>query len=304
MLKRFLRLVLPNPFKRLLKRSKKQGKRQFLILWNRGMGDIALGLYGLCLRIREYIPNAQITFLTRSDLEEAFKLLENVNVIIDPNMVRGQPYSIDSRLDTSQYDMILLKPDPTYWLRDQIGKVIPRLCWNSALDTPIQHKKCVGIHVSTETGSYYGYEKNWPKIKWKELIGKLTQEMGYEVILFGLAKDADFEMCQVRDLRGKTTLFEMISVIKNECAYLIAPDSGVLSLVYYIDASFPLKIISLWSDPRQGILKAKVGSPNPLLTHSPLVKEDLSTLPVQDVLACIENFSEASAIEDLQTLQI
>ncbi|MFI5334554.1 MAG: hypothetical protein ACHQT8_05250, partial [Chlamydiales bacterium] len=79
----------------------------------------------------------------------------------------------------------------------------------------------------------------------------------------------------------------MLSVIKNRCSTLIVPDSGVLSLTYFLNASFPLKMISLWSDPRQGVLKQNVPSPNPTLVHTPLLAkmEDLRTLSPQEVAA-------------------
>jgi hypothetical protein len=284
MLKRLLRKILPNPFTRLLIKAHKKGQRRFLIIWNRGMGDIALGLYGLNKRIREIIPTAEITYLTRPDLEEAFHLLSGVNVIVDPKMVRQKPYTIDRHLDRLQYDVIIEKPDPTYWLSDQIGKITPKLVLNNHLDQPVYDKKrCVGMHVFTETGDYYGYEKNWPVESWKKLIEELTKQ-GYEVLLFGLKPDDNFAMPKVTDLRGKTSVLEMISIIKNRCSHLIAPDSGVLSLIYYIDEAFPLKIISLWADPMQGILKAGVPSPNPMLVHKPLISSSLRDLKVADAL--------------------
>ena len=284
MLKRLLRKILPNPFTRLLVKAEKKGHKRFLLIWNRGMGDIALGLYGLNKRIREIIPDADITYLTRPDLEEAFHLLKDIHVIVDPKMVRQKPYTIDRHLDRLQYDVIIEKPDPTYWLADQIGKVTPKLVLENNIDHPFHEKKpCVGMHVFTETGDYYGYDKNWPVESWKKLIEELTKQ-GYEVLLFGLKPDDTFAMPGVTDLRGKTSILEMISIIKNRCTHLIAPDSGVLSLIYYIDDAFPLKIISLWADPMQGILKAGVASPNPMLIHKPLISSRLSDLKVADAL--------------------
>lgn len=284
MLKRLLRKILPNPLNRLLIKAKKRGQKRFLLIWNRGMGDIALGLYGLNKRIREVIPDAEITYLTRPDLEEAFYLLDDVEVIVDPQMVRGKPYVIDRHLDRSHYDIIIEKPDPTYWLEDQIGKVVPRLTLSKNLDHALVDKKsCIGMHVFTETGEFYGYEKNWPMEYWKKLIEELI-EKGFEVLLFGLKADDNFHMPGVVDLRGKTSVLEMISIIKNRCSHLIAPDSGVLSLIYYIDDAFPLKLISLWADPGQGILKAGVDSPNPMLVHKPLISDRLSDLKVSEAL--------------------
>ena len=82
MLKRLWKKFGPNPLDQKLKRAVKQECRRILIPWNRGLGDIALGLYALVYRIRKAIPDARITFVTRPDLAEGFKLLDNVETII------------------------------------------------------------------------------------------------------------------------------------------------------------------------------------------------------------------------------
>ena len=66
---------------------------------------------------------------------------------------------------------------------------------------------------------------------------------------------------------------------------MIVPDSGVLSLAYFINADFPLQITSLWSDPKQGVLKQNVASPNARLVHRALIANegDLRQLAVQEV---------------------
>ncbi|NRA89707.1 MAG: hypothetical protein HRU43_00980, partial [Simkaniaceae bacterium] len=40
---------------------------------------------------------------------------------------------------------------------------------------------------------------------------------------------------------------------------------------YYVDASYPIRVVSLWADPKQGVLRQKVDSPNPEFAHIPLV---------------------------------
>jgi hypothetical protein len=73
--------------------------------------------------------------------------------------------------------------------------------------------------------------------------------------------------------------------MKNVCSALVLPDGGLLSLIYYLDCSFPLKVLSLWNDC-QGVLKQKVPSPNPQLCHRPLVAgfRDFSSLKAEAVL--------------------
>ena len=76
------------------------------------------------------------------------------------------------------------------------------------------------------------------------------------------------------------------AVIKNRCRYLLVPDSGVLSMAYYMNVSFPIDIVSLWADTKQGVLKQNVSSPNPFLRHIPLIAQDkdLRTVKTSTVL--------------------
>lgn len=295
MFKKLWRKYGINSFDSLLKRAERNGDTRFLVCWNRGLGDIPLGLYALSYRIRELVPNAQITFVTRSDLLDGFKLLEGVNAVADPEWKRGIAFDLDKTflntgLCRTDFDVILERPDPTNWLMWQLGKLVPRLNWCAEWDSLCQrfslnpNKKYVGVHVQTETN--YAYEKNWPLEYWKECLKKIHLEYGAHVILFGFAPNPFLEGEGIVDLRGKTSLFEMLSIIKNHCNYLLVPDSGVLSIAYYINASFPIEIVSLWADPRQGVLKQNVASPNPQLCHRALIAEnkDLRTVSVESAL--------------------
>jgi ADP-heptose:LPS heptosyltransferase len=285
----------PNPLDRLLRLASRKGQNRFLICWNRGLGDIALGLYALVYRIRQYVPDAEITFLTRSDLQEGFSLLEGVRIFVDPTWKRGVAFNLETSLQTlslsqKEFDLILEHPDPTRWLMWQLGKLTPHLQWKEEWDLLCSqfsidpNKPCIGAHVHTETR--YAYEKNWPFDQWRTLFEKTTGEHGAQVLLFGFTPHPCFEMEGVIDLRGKTSLHQMLSLIKNRCHSLIVPDSGVLSLVYFLNCTFPLKVISLWADPRQGILKQNVSSPNRGLIHHPLIapKGDLRTISAEQVL--------------------
>jgi ADP-heptose:LPS heptosyltransferase len=279
MLKRLWRCYAPNPFDRLLKNAQKNNQKKILIAWNRGLGDIPLGLYALIYRIRQYVPDAQITFLTRADLQDGFRLLPNIQVLTAQEWRRGAPISIEHSLHRlglrpAQYDLIIPKADPTWWVRWQIGSLIPRLSWNPEWDLLWkkfllnENEAYVGMHVQTET--QYGYEKNWPLEYWMKLIDRLDKKYGKKVILFGLKPSASFDSKNVIDLRGKTSFYETLSIIKNKCSHLVVPDSGILSIAYYLDIDFPIRIVSLWADPRQGVLKQNVPSPNPSLIHIPV----------------------------------
>ena len=68
---------------------------------------------------------------------------------------------------------------------------------------------------------------------------------------------------------------------------MIAPTGAYACYMHIFDARFPLDVISLWSDPRQGVLLQGCPSPNPLLRHVPLVGRDeqARNIPVDAVLS-------------------
>lgn len=283
-----------NELGRILERAARRDERRFLVFWNRGLGDIALGLYALFARIREAVPAAEIAVLTRSELAEAFALFDVQRVIVDPALARGDRDGFAAAiarlgLKAADFDVVLDRPDPTRWLTSQLGTIVPRLAWRPEYDA-LRGKfglggarTHVGVHASAETARFYGYGKDWPPESWRALFDGLA---GESCVLFGHAPEPRFDGAGLADLRGRTTLLELLSVVKNRCRVLVAPDSGLLTMAYYLDCAFPLTIVSLWSDPRQGVLKQGVPSPNPLLRHVPLVGdgEDVRRIPAGEVL--------------------
>lgn len=300
MFRTFSRKFLPNRFDWMLKKTAKNGGRRILLGWNRGLGDIALGLYAMVTRIRELVPNAEITFVTRENLKDGFSLLEGVKTIIDPTWKRGEDCKIDEAIK-NQYDLVIEKPSPTDWAAWQRGVLTPRLKWESKND-PLYEKYnlpkdaiYVGIQVSAETN--YGLWRNWPIRYWQQLIDTL-EEMGVEVLLFGYGLEPQFKNRNITDLRGKTNLFELLSIIKHRVYGLVLPDSGISSMVYYLDVQFPIRQVTLWADPNHGILKQNVPSPNPLLKHKPLISsvKDLSTVKVEAVIESLFPIEKTGAI--------
>jgi ADP-heptose:LPS heptosyltransferase len=291
-------LRLFNPFDRLLKRARKEQGTRILLCWNRGLGDIPLGLYALVHRIKTIIPQAHITFITRSDLSAGFEMLEGVTTYVAKEWKRGVAFDLDATLlslslNRSDFDLLIEHPDPTKWVSWQLGTLTPKLSWKPSWDllsksfslTPDQ--TYIGVHVQTET--HYGYEKNWPQEYWRLFFQRVIEEKKCRILLFGVGTSPVFEGEGIIDLRGKTTLLEMFCIIKNHCHFLVVPDSGVLSITYYIDASFPIRIVSLWADPWQGVLKQNVASPNPLLCHTPLIakQRDLRSVLVDTVMEAL-----------------
>lgn len=280
MFRTFFRTIRPNPFDRLLKQAAKKNKRTFLIEWNRGLGDIALGLYAIKERICQFIENPKIVFITRESLEEGFSFLEGVETIVSPTWERNKPYdAYDAlqalKIDSKTFDVIIQKPDPTYWVKWQLRSLTPKLKWNPKHDLTDSKfsidwaQKYIGVQLEIETN--YNVWRDYPIEKYAELFDRIEKKTDRKILLFGKTKTHSFKGRHIIDLRGKTNLYELIFLIKKCCNHLILPDSGILSFVYYLDVAFPIHIISLWADPKQGILKQGVPSPNPQLTHTPII---------------------------------
>ncbi len=296
MFKSFLRMFMKNPFDAELENGVEKGAKTLLLTWNRGLGDIPLGIYALVHRIKEFIPAAEITFLTRQDLALGFELLNTGKVFSVPSWKRGVPFELEKSLrevglEKAAFDLIIENPDPTQWVKWQLGSLIPRLQWKKEWDQ-LSAKydlkgKYLGVHVHSETT--YGYQKNWDQEKWRDFFKSWQAQSDIPILLFGFSKTPLYLFENMLDLRGETSLFEMLSIIKNYCSHLVVPDSGVLSITYYLDLSFPINIVSLWADPRQGVLKQNVPSPNSLLEHHPLIGEDknINTIRVEQLLEAL-----------------
>lgn len=289
------RLLLPNPFDSMLKACARRGGKKVLLRWNRGLGDIALGLYAMIQRIREIIPDAEISFLTRPNLRDGFSLLRDIRVLIDPDLKRGEKSYLHRSLqkigiDPKSFDLLIENPSPTDWVPWQRGKVTPRLQSNVLNEKEFEKFDLpsgfiyVAVQAIVETN--YGSWRNWPLAYWEQLFSRLEQFPRVKVILFGSDDKTEFTGRNLIDLRGKTSLYEMLSIVRFRCHHIILPDSGILSMVYYLDHQFPIHVISLWADPNHGILKQAVASPNLQLVHHPLIgtSRDLSTVSVDQMM--------------------
>jgi hypothetical protein len=294
--------VQGDAFDRALRIAARADRREFAFAWNRGLGDIALGLCPLFARIRARMPDSRITVLTRADLADAFRLTDADRIVVIPGLARGAPVDLVAAARALDVPLaagatLFADADPTRWLEGRRREHPPILHWNpewdamaDALVASADGVVTIGAHVASETARYYGYVKDWPATAWGELIARFPAGRGMRWVLFGHTAEAAFPQANVCDLRGRTDFLELLAVLRTRCRILVAPDSGVLTMAYYLAGRVPLHIVSLWSDPRQGVLKQDCASPNPLLRHTSLVgrDEDVRNIAVAEVAAAIE----------------
>ncbi len=290
------------PFERTLDAATRAGTRDFVFGWNRGLGDIALGLVPLFRRIRAAVPAARIEVYTRDELVAGFALTDCDAVHAVPGLARGPAVDVAAAAAAlgralPANAVIFADPDPTRWLDGQRTTYPPLLRWDARWDTladaivaPAPAGITIGAHVSSETARYYGYVKDWPVAHWRALVARYRDRGDLRWLLFGHAPESTIAGENVIDLRGRTDLASLLAVIRTRCRVLIAPDSGILTLAYYLAGTQDLDVISLWSDPRQGVLKQRCPSPNPRLVHTPLVgpDEDVRALPVERVASALD----------------
>src|SRR4029453_2100024 len=273
--------VAGNALDRAVRRAMRGPKRDFLFCWNRGLGDVALCLVPIFARVRRDVPGARITVVTRPDLEEPFRLTDADRVVGIPGLARDTKLALPdlthAGLEPERFAAVFTDPDVNRWLHGRRSEFPPVLRWDPAWDAlaaplvPSAPQKIrIGAHVSAETSAYYGYGKDWEPASWRTLFARTADLPHIEWLLLGHNAERRYEGAHVTDLRGRTRYLEMAAIIHRRCRLLVAPDSGVLATAYYLDARFSLDIISLWSDPRQGVLLQGCPSPNPLLRHVPL----------------------------------
>ena len=288
-------------FDHALARSRHERRNAFLFYWNRGMGDVALCLVPLFARIRREAPGARIAVITREELKEPFELTGIDEVHVIPGLQREARIDLSRAcaalgIDFDAFGTVFDYPDPNRWLEGRRHEYPPTLSWNPKWDihadralTVLRERIVIGAHVHSETAGYYGYVKDWPAAAWQALFARFGEADDVHWVILGRTTEQPYEGANISDLRGRTDFAELMSIIKNRCRLLVAPDSGVLTMTYYLDVAFPLDVISLWSDPRQGILRQACRSPNPLLRHVPLygAREDVRNLPVAVVESAV-----------------
>ena len=290
------------PFERALARGARAKRDRVVFYWNRGLGDIALGLVPMFARAKARLPGAAIEVVTRADLAEPFRLTDASAIHVVPGLGRGEPIGAATACARLAADpragaLAIDAPDPTRWLAVARASAPPRFRWSAefdALAAPFvsrdDDRPWIAVHASTETARHYRYVKDWPDEHWRALFDAMAARRDARFVLVGFARKPPFDAPNVVDLRGRTRFLEMLALVRTRCSALVAPDGGVLNAVYFLDASFPITVVSLWSDPRQGLLKSRAPSPNPHLVHVPLVgeRDDVRTIAPADVLAALD----------------
>ena len=298
----------PDPMAALAE-AKRRGTRRVILAWNKGLGDIALGIVGLVVLIRDALPRAEVVVLTREDLAEAFTLVPGVDAVhAVPGWRReasrwGSPTEAVVAAAAAKVGALtegtLVLPDVRWgpWWAAQVGRFVPRLLWRrewDALAEPLVgpaggERRRLAIHVDSETGYFYRYNKNWGSRRWRDLFAMVGAEAPPRIFLLGKAVGERFALPFVVDLRGRTGLREALAVILST-GVCIAPDSGLLTFAYFLDVARPLSLISLWASAEHGILRYGVDSPNPRLRHAPLVGRggDIMTIEVAEVARSLE----------------
>lgn len=301
--------VRGTPFDRALARAARDGRSDFVFGWNRGLGDIALGLVPLFSRIRKAAPGSRIEVFTRAELADAFALTDADAVHAVAGLERGVPIDVAAEaarlgIAIPPSAIVFADPDPTRWLDGRRQEHPPVLHWpprwNAQADALVQRfdgEIVIGAHVHSETARYYGYVKDWPADRWHSLFDRFPASRSVRWLVLGNAQGPAFAHPNVIDLRGRTSFPALLAAIRNRCRILVAPDSGILTAAYYLDGDFPLDVVSLWSDPRQGVLKQGCASPNPRLRHVPLLApaEDMRNLTVDAVARAVDAALEACA---------
>jgi len=298
-------------FDRALRRAELSGCHRFLFGWNRGLGDVGLGLTPFFERIRRAFGDSRIDVVTRADLEPVFTLAGADSIRVVSGLKRGAALELEAEarrlgIDPRSYAGAFNNPDLRRWAHSARQTVAPRLHWPAGFDGLSERfaelrdpGPWVGVHVRSETAQFYRYVKDWPAERWPRLFESVQAKIPARFVLLGIANDGELARPGVVDLRGRTTLLEALCLVRTRLKVLVAPDSGVLSLVYLLDMEKDLDVVSLWADPRQGVLKLGQPSPNARLRHHPLVGqgEDIANISVQEVSAAIVAALERKAEE-------
>src|SRR4029450_5312304 len=117
---------------RAVRRAAAGPRRDFLFFWNRGLGDIALGLVPVFARVRRDVPGARISVVTRPELKEPSAPTGADAVVTIAGLARDERVTLaDLRaiagLELDRCAAVFEDPDVNRWLRGRRAEVPPRV---------------------------------------------------------------------------------------------------------------------------------------------------------------------------------
>src|SRR4030095_3555432 len=152
---------------RAVRRAAAGPRRDFLFFWNRGLGDIALGLVPAFARVRRDVPGARVIVVTRPELKEPVALNDADSVRTTAGLARGERVTLaDLRAiagpELDRCAAVFEDPDVNRWLLGRRHEFSPLLRRRPAW-CPLSDRVApaaaggvyVGAHVSAEKTQYY-----------------------------------------------------------------------------------------------------------------------------------------------------
>src|SRR5512142_879917 len=124
---------------RAVRRAAADSRRDFLICWNRGLGDVALCLVPVFARIRRDVPGARIVVVTRPELDEPFRMTDADRVVTIAGLARDTKLTLGmlrarARVEPERFAVVLTDPDVNRWLHGRRAEFPPILRWDPAWD--------------------------------------------------------------------------------------------------------------------------------------------------------------------------
>ena len=280
-LKRWSRSRRPRARHRVRARAcaprERAGRRDFVFAWNRGLGDIALGLVPLFARIRAQDPRQphRGRHARRSgggvrarrrgrDPRRArhWSARSPVDPSRRPMRRRASRCPLGDRVRRSRSDALA---------RRAAAGVSAFACagdaeWNALADDrcaaePRRHRDRRARELGDRAVLWL--REGLARRRVAGAVRAVSASRNVRWLLFGNVRATTSSRRRTSSTcAGRRRSSSCSPSIRNRCRILVAPDSGVLTAAYYLADDFPLDVISLWSDPRQGILKQGCPSPN------------------------------------------
>ena len=234
--------LLGTPFARALARARRDGRREFVFGWNRGLGDIALGLVPLFVQHPRAVPEAGSP-CSRAPSSRCLSSWPT------PTRSTSFPVSSATRASTSAPPRRAMGIAAAAG-RDGVRRPRPDALARRATGGRFR-PRCAGIPPGTRSPTGWSRPRgrrsrhrrarpfgNGPVLRLREgLAGRgvaraVRAVSGRARRALGAVRQrggCGLRGTDVIDLRGRTDFLELLAVIRTRCRILVAPDSGVLT---------------------------------------------------------------------------